>query len=328
MHKRTLRNVTGLALAAVSASPGTQWRSSDASVESAGASREMAATVDQVVASASRSYPGFDTNIYPGDRAMNAWRRSGEYEWVGYYLKAPCHTEKSWSGKRARLMAGGWGLAVIYVGQQTWGQSLTPASRLSKSSSASAKAKRVATSKRSTQKARVRAMARKSTAPVAKPGAQCSASFVDGTHGALDALDAIHRTTAEGFPKGTVIFLDVEYMTSVPSRMRDYYRAWTRIILADGRFQPGIYAHTRNAATIYSDVNEVYDQAGVESDPPFWIAGAGGFSPKRTPTDVGHSFASAWQGALDVVRTHNGVKLPIDISVAAVASPSLAATQE
>jgi hypothetical protein len=61
----------------------------------------------------------------------------------------------------------------------------------------------------------------------------------------------------------------------------------------------------------------------VTSDPPFWIAGTGGFSPERAPTDVGHSFATAWQGLLDVVRTHNGVKLPVDISVSSVASPSL-----
>jgi hypothetical protein len=331
MNKRTLRNVAALVLAAASASPETPWLSGDAfaepAAESAAPSRDIVAAVNQVVANASRSYPGFDTNIYPGDRAMDAWKRSGEYEWVGYYLKAPCHTDKSWSGKRARLIASGWGLAVIYVGQQTWGQTLTPASRSAKSAAATTKAKRAAASKRAKRKARVRAMSRQSTAPVAKPGAQCSAAFVDGTHGALDALHAIHQTTAEGFPNGSVIFLDVEYMTSVPRLMRDYYRAWTRTVLADGRFQPGIYAHTRNAATIYSDVNEVYDQAGIEAEPPFWIAGAGGFSPKRPPTDVGHSFASAWQGALDVVRTHNGVKLPIDISVASVASPSLSATQ-
>ena len=96
---------------------------------------------------------------------------------------------------------------------------------------------------------------------------------------------------------------------------------------ADGRYQPGIYAHTRNAQAIYEDVYDVYDQAGVDADPPFWIAGSSGFSPESAPTDVGHAFASAWQGILDVVRTHNGVRLPIDISVASAASPSLAFVQ-
>jgi hypothetical protein len=52
---------------------------------------------------------------------MLAWRDDNvPYEWVGYYLPAPCHRSDSWSGKRATLTDMGWGLAVIYVGQQTW----------------------------------------------------------------------------------------------------------------------------------------------------------------------------------------------------------------
>src|SRR5262245_3082696 len=78
-------------------------------------------------AAAHESYLGFDTNVYPGDNAMNAWKRTGKYDWVGYYLEAPCHKDASWSGTRARLTKNGWGLAVIYVGQQTWGKSV-PAS--------------------------------------------------------------------------------------------------------------------------------------------------------------------------------------------------------
>ena len=93
-------------------------------------------------------------------------------------------------------------------------------------------------------------------------------------------------------------------------------------MLADGRYKPGIYAHTRNANTIYEDVSEEYDRAGVKSEPAFWITGTGGFDVDRAPTDVGHKFAMAWQGLLDVVREHNGVRLPIDISVASKGSPS------
>ena len=64
---------------------------------------------------------GFDTYEYPGDEVMAAWRhRDVPYEWVGYYLPAPCHKGRTWTGKRERLAAMGWGMAVIYVGQQTW----------------------------------------------------------------------------------------------------------------------------------------------------------------------------------------------------------------
>ena len=67
-------------------------------------------------------YPGFDTNLYPGDDAMRAWRDHAGYHWVGYYLLAPCHKDGSWQGKRDMLESMGWGVAVVYVGQQTWGR--------------------------------------------------------------------------------------------------------------------------------------------------------------------------------------------------------------
>src|SRR5437773_3453407 len=64
------------------------------------------------------SHPGFDTSIYPGDAAMGAWLKpASPYEWVGYYLQAPCHRDPSWMGKRAALTSMGWGLAVLFVGQ-------------------------------------------------------------------------------------------------------------------------------------------------------------------------------------------------------------------
>ena len=67
------------------------------------------------------THPGFDTSIYPGDAAMTAWLKpNSPYEWVGYYLQAPCHRDPSWMGRRSTLTTLGWGLAVLYVGQQTF----------------------------------------------------------------------------------------------------------------------------------------------------------------------------------------------------------------
>ena len=61
-------------------------------------------------------YLGFDTSEYPGDAAMQTWREHAGYDWVGYYLQAPCHKDASWTGKRDTLETMGWGMAVIYVG--------------------------------------------------------------------------------------------------------------------------------------------------------------------------------------------------------------------
>jgi hypothetical protein len=49
-----------------------------------------------------------------------------------------------------------------------------------------------------------------------------------------------------------------------------------------------------------------------------------GFSADKAPREVGHWFASVWQGVLDKVESHGGVRIPIDVNVAAVPSPSAA----
>ena len=235
---------------------------------------------------------GFDTNIYPGDRAMRAWHADGSpYEWVGYYLPAPCHRDDSWSGKRETLAAMGWGLAVIYVGQQTWDGVKGPS-------------------------ARTVALARQ------RGTLECHRSLLGAQQGREEADDAVARTAAEGFADGTTIFLDIEYMDVVTPRMRDYYRSWIARVLADGRFRPGVYVHTRNADRIHADVVDVFSLMGVDAEPAFWIASGRGFDTDKRPADVGHVFADAWQGVLDVVQTWNGVSLPIDVNVAAVPSPS------
>jgi hypothetical protein len=237
-----------------------------------------------VVQAVDKQYLGFDTNIYPGDRAMAVWAKDGTYDWVGYYLEAPCHRDDSWSGKRDTLTEMGWGVAVVYVGQQSW-----------------------------------------TTKKKAKKGTTCSNAFLTAANGSRDAKDAIAKVVKEGFPHGTVIFLDIERMDKVPSAMEAYYKAWTKGVLADGRYQPGYYAHTDNAVRIHADVKPVFEQAGDSLEPPFWIAGKSNvFSTDKVPTDVGHTFAAVWQGLLDVTRTHSGIRLPIDINIAATRSPSQA----
>lgn len=292
------------------------------------ASAEIAAAANAVENSASGRHLGFDTSKYPGDDAMQAWRDDGDYEWVGYYLPdAPCHKDTSWAGKRQALSRMGWGLAVVYVGQQTWGR--TPGKPLIVTKYVKHRVRHL--SKRhgktvvsySTKRVPVKVLVQ----PRAEPNSSCSTEFVSAAHGRADADDAITRTRNEGFPRGTVIFLDVEHMNAVPKAMRDYYRQWTARVLEDGRYRPGFYAHTANAAVIYEDVKAVYDSLNVDEQPHFWVAGnTAEFAPGKPPTDVGHAFAAVWQGVLDQVEERNGHKFPIDVNVAATSSPSMAFT--
>ena len=243
--------------------------------------------------------PGFDTSLYPGDAAMRAWRQPGSpYRWVGYYLPASCHRDASWTGHRAGLAADGWGMAVLYVGQQAWD----------------------VTASRAVPNATVRAtgpLARAAEATrVVAAAVTCSQSLLTAAQGTTEADDAIARTVAEGFPRGTTIFLDIERMSAIPSTMHAYYRAWVRRVLADGRFRPGVYVHASNADAIRSGIVGEYAAAGVDGAAAYWITGGSGFALDRAPGDVGLAYASAWQGRLDVARQWNGVTLTIDESVA------------
>lgn len=287
------------------------------------ASAEIASAAELVGAKAAGRHLGFDTSKYPGDDAMEAWRDDGSYEWVGYYLPAPCHRDISWSGKRQQLSQNGWGLAVVYVGQQTWGKTPGKAEVVTKYVKKRVRQVKRRNGKRVVTYVTKRVPVKVVVQPRAEPGSSCSAHFVSGARGKVEADDAIARTLAEGFPQGTVIFLDIEHMSTVPAAMRAYYTQWTARVLADGRFRPGFYAHTRNAASIYADVKHVYDALGLTSEPPFWVAGnTAEFAPGKAPTEVGHAFAAVWQGVLDRVEERNGHRFPIDVNVAATPSPS------
>jgi hypothetical protein len=267
---------------------------------------------------------GFDTGTYPGDGAMRAWRTGGApYEWTGYYLPAPCHPDDGWSGKRETLTGMGYGLAVIYVGQQTWGR--TPGKPHMMPVTVSKKVRtRVGRGAKRRWVTRTVTQTVMRKAPAPPKNATCNADFVSAARGATEAQDAVARTEREGFVRGTTVFLDVEYMDFMPRAMRDYYTAWVRTVLADGRYRAGIYVHTNNADVVYNDVKQEYLAAGLADEPPFWVAKSHGFDIHKLPSEMGHAFAAVWQGVLDVEQTWAGHKIPIDVNVAGSPSPSAA----
>lgn len=285
---------------------------------------------------------GFDTYQYPGDDVMKAWRQETPYEWVGYYLPAaPCHKGTSWAGKRQRLLDMGWGVAVIYVGQQTWdGTPSDYETRYKRQTRYVTVKKRVAQRykrngkwrtryvTKSVRQKRVRSIPYKVKFDPDKYSIdECNRNLPSAARGVMEGKDAIASTIGEGFPDGTVIFLDLEYMPHVPQRYRDFYVSWTKEVLADGRFTPGYYVHKSNAETIHQDVKQAFVEAGRTDEPHFWIAGGKDFHEDRKPSEIGLDFATAWQGKLDIVERWAGFKLPIDVNVAAHPSPSLVSTR-
>ncbi|HEX6925215.1 MAG TPA: glycoside hydrolase domain-containing protein [Longimicrobiaceae bacterium] len=234
---------------------------------------------------AQRVLPGFDTSRYPGDEVLRLWKRESPYHWIGFYLPAPCHRETSWSGKRQTLLSMGWGIAILYVGQQAF-EGIPPSDAVTGS-------------------------------PIV-----CSRALLSEERGRQDALDAANAAEREGFPRGSVIYQDIENMRVIPDSMRAYYSGWQRELLADGRYLPGTYAHHLNAVELRPLAEAVFREAGRSETPPFWVAGGRDFSLDSPAWSIGLPFVRIWQGALDVDRTWGGRTLRIDENVATSASPS------
>jgi hypothetical protein len=236
---------------------------------------------------------GFDTHTYPGDKTMDTWKNTpgAKYTWVGYYLPSPCHKDGSWTGKRQFLEDMGWGIAVVYVGQQTWG--LNPP-----------------------------ALPPAEVDQLVKTGKSCNAALLGETRGIADGNDAVAVTQREGFAKQSVIFLDIERMEKVPESMRLYYRSWARAVLRSGEYLPGVYVHKFNAQTVYDDLKAEFLAAGVNEEPRIWVASGRDFAEGKAPQDVGYAFAGIWQGMIDVARAVANVKLPVDVNVSNWKSPS------
>lgn len=67
------------------------------------------------------AYAGFDRADCPDMMMMARLRRETNLVWCGFYLPAPSQRGSTWIGKREPLAKLGWGLAPIFVGQQTTG---------------------------------------------------------------------------------------------------------------------------------------------------------------------------------------------------------------
>lgn len=229
---------------------------------------------------------------------MRAWKETpgAPYRWVGYYLPSPCHKNASWTGKRQLLTDMGWGLAAVYVGQQTWGRKPLPLTPVRQ-------------------------------AALVKSGATCNSDLLSPQRGEADGADAIAIAEREGFARHSIIFLDIERMESMPDAMRLYYRAWARRLLTDGRYLPGVYLHAHNAPTIYDDIKAEFAAAKVDDEPRIWVASGRGFEEGKAPQDVGFAFAGVWQGMIDVARAVADIRLPVDVNVSTWTSPSEPATR-
>lgn len=241
------------------------------------------------------SVPGFDTRHHPGVDALETWREASPYRWLGFYLPAPCYTGTTWQGRSGELRSAGWGLAVLFVGEQDW--------------------RHVGDGALPQPDEAVEAGDPDATEP------RCTSGNLTAEKGSRDAAVAIDAAREEGFPAGTWIYLDVEPVSTVSEELISYVRAWTAALLDDGSYRPALYAHDRNVRALLPVVTEAWLGRGHTAAPRLWVTGGRGFDLDALPTQSGHP-AYVWQGPLDRSETWGGVTLTVDPNVARSPDPS------
>ncbi len=66
----------------------------------------------------SRSYLGFDRNVYPGDAALPVLRKT--FTFTSYWLSPPPGEKlNTWKGKREPLLSHGYGFLILYRGRES-----------------------------------------------------------------------------------------------------------------------------------------------------------------------------------------------------------------
>jgi len=201
------------------------------------------------------AYLGFDRNNYPGDQNLKVLRQTFSY--TGFWLNHPPSAKtNTWSGKRRKLQAAGFGFLVLFNGRLY--NELKSASRASKL-------------------------------------------------GKSDALTAVAATRREGFPAGTVIFLDQEQGGRMLPEQKAYIYAWVDGITVGG-FLAGIYCsgisaeHEGGENIVTAD--DIRQNAGARKI-VYWVTNDAcppspgcGFPQKApSPADSGIGFADIWQFA-------------------------------
>ena len=154
----------------------------------------------------------------------------------------------------------------------------------------------------------------------------CGQAKLSRAKGVEHGQDTVTKFTAEGFPNGAIVFLDVEhYSGTLSAPMEEYIRGWISAILDSGQIKAGVYCPTSKANQIRAAAAKEYAaHARPGGSPVFWAVKVDPrFDPAvSTPKGSGVSYASVWQGRLDINETHGGVTIKIDQNVADSRSPS------
>ena len=97
----------------------------------------------------------------------------------------------------------------------------------------------------------------------------CGQAKLSRAKGIEHGQDTVTKFTAEGFPNGAVVFLDVEhYNGTLSAPMEDYIRGWIGVILDSGKVTAGIYCPTSKANKIRAAAKREYAARALPGGSP------------------------------------------------------------
>jgi hypothetical protein len=154
------------------------------------------------------------------------------------------------------------------------------------------------------------------------PGSQ----ILTAAQGKLDGADAALLAERAGFPKLSILYLDIETGPPAKPAFFDYYKAWVQAVVGNG-FSPGVYCSHRLASQfIAADDRAVPWVFQLKSSTPQTFV-----PPLPTPDPSQSSFSSAkvLQYAQNGKLTLSGSTLkPVDLDTALMADPSAPLTAD
>lgn len=142
---------------------------------------------------------------------------------------------------------------------------------------------------------------------------------VTAAQGTIDGQSCAARMDAEGFPKGSTVYLDLENGAPYQPPQTEYVLAWANALGAGG-FNPGIYCSHGMADDVATSVRfariwafKVPTVDRTEATAPF---------PSDDPSGSGYPQATLWQARQNVHITGPGYDLVVDLDTSNMADPS------
>jgi hypothetical protein len=143
--------------------------------------------------------------------------------------------------------------------------------------------------------------------------------------GAIDAQDAVSLMNVEAFPRGSVVYLDIEQGGAESAATQAYSCAWIDAVNADGSYHPAVYCSHTTAPSLLAlrpgTQLWVWNIAGAVPGPNYPPN-----LPANNPSVSGVPSATVLQYAQNVsIDLHNGptAKLGLDLDCASIPDPSL-----